>query len=82
MEEERYSQYEIKLKNQETLKIWARDLIYKYENNALIITGAISPDVEYVNLNEVIYVKRKYNDMSREDVRNLIKNELLFSTYR
>ena len=30
MEEERYSQYEIKLKNQETLKIWARDLIYKY----------------------------------------------------
>lgn len=75
-EEQTYNYYEIKLKNQETLELWAKNLIYRYEQKALIVIECILPQIEYINLNEVIYIKKIHTDMPLSNIREIVKRKL------
>lgn len=71
-----YNFYKVQLKNGKVLEFWANNILMMYSQRAAVIQGPCnSPYMEYINLDEIVYISKIYSEYSKEQIRDINKNE-------
>lgn len=72
-----YNYYKVQLKNDKVLEFWANNVLMMYNHRAAVVQSPyIAPYMEYINLDEIVYISKVHSDCTVEQIREINKAEM------